>query len=838
MLSHPTKQSDVRDQGKLVATFPATPGQQQFWFLDQLSPGDASLNIAIRWELRGALHSENLERAFRYVIDRHEILRTRLVEQDGVPVQQVLDRVNFRLGIVDIRTMPASEHATRMDDIAQQDAILPFDLAKAGLLRATLVRFSASRSMLLITVHHAVFDGFSIGVLGHEIGTATAAFQAGRMPEMDALPLQFGDYALWQSDFLASGALDEAKAYWAAQLRDAPYFEIPADHARPPVFDHRIARVAREMPSDFDRRLKSAAQASGVSPFIYGAAVASACLKKFTGAGEILFGTPIAGRDEVELEHLIGPMINSQILRFRSDFSDKFADHLAQSKSLVMQALTHQIMPFSGLVKLVQPKRDPSRAPLVSVNFSLQNVFMHGRDFGGIEYISSPSQTPAAARDLDIRIIGRPDGWRITVEYASALFDAGTAAEILDLLIQSFTFAFDMPDAELAGFPDRHSQVAPRLPVFTQSADPLPHHANPASDVTARMTALWCDVLGTTAVPVDVSFFDFGGHSLLAVRLISKVRAAWGIEIGVAAIYDHPTIGGLASLVSETLSAMNLDVTDDDGPDWRIEPISISGEGQQIIAVNDIAIMLSAGDHMVCKRPSVCVRLFDGTRGIDQTRRSFEQIAAEYAKVVKKAQPDGPYVLFGVCVHGNIAVETARILQAQGDTVAGVILKDVWEPGYVARMKADRVTRLLERKHALFNRLRMVRKGTLSVTALLGSYRIVRSTGILQLAARIGLIDRVRGTDLAEEQERFVAYIADARNRYIPAPLNIPVLHVVTDITAQGPLFSPSIGWEHVITGGLTTAHLPEVYAGGAKAVGIKALAAEIERFLAKVGAA
>ncbi|TMV65601.1 hypothetical protein FGG78_33730 [Thioclava sp. BHET1] len=253
------------------------------------------------------------------------------------------------------------------------------------------------------------------------------------------------------------------------------------------------------------------------------------------------------------------------------------------------------------------------------------------------------------------------------------------------------------------------------------------------------------------------------------------------------------------------------------------------------MAINDVAIILAALGHSRGDHAADCVRLFDGTRGIDQSPRSFEQIAEEYAKVVRRLQPKGPYVLFGVCVHGNIALEAARVLQAQGETVA-VVLKDVWEPGYVEALKGNARLRWLERWFALRNKLRMVREGTLSVSAMLGSYRIIRKSGILQLVQRLGLIDRVRQSDLAPEQQRFVSYISAARNRYRPRPFDAPVLHVVTKITPQARAFKPSVGWEDVVTGPLTTRYIDDVRVHRGQEIGTTELAREIDRFLGENG--
>lgn len=793
--------------------------------------------MAIRWEVRGEIRSENLERAFQYVIDRHEILRTRLVEVNGAPIQQVVEHIKFRLATIDIRNTAETDRMARLDDIATKDSSLPFDLTKSGMLRATLVRFSADQAMLMITVHHAIFDGYSIGVLGREIGTVAAAFAAGEIPVLPDLPLQYGDFTMWQADVQASGALDAETAYWAKQLKGVPYFELPADFPRPAIRSTRAAHAFQVLPKDFHARLSHAAKTQGVSTFSFGAAVASACLKQITGSPEILFGTPIAGRSEVELEHLIGPFINTQVLRLKPALSESFADHLLRTHQVVTQAMANQSTPFARLVELANPKRDPSRPLLVSVNFNLQNVFMQSKDFGGLELISRPSKTPGMARDLDIVIVGRPSEWLLTVEYCPDLFKAQTIQALIGDLANSFETAFAKPDCRISDLPVTLGHQPTEAPLPITSAQVEIDAIGPSvSEVEDKITALWATILNTQILPRDVSFFDLGGHSLLAVRLIAQVRQAFNIELGVAVIYENPTIAALTAVVAAKV--VHLGTPSQDSDDWRIEPITVDGTAQPIITINEIGIMLATGKHFKEPHRAICVRLFDGKRGIDQTQRSFEEIAKEYAKVVKKAQPSGPYMLFGVCVHGNIALETARVLQAQGEEISAVLMKDVWEPGYAERLKNNRATHLLEKLHAMRNRFRMVLAGRMSVAALLGSYRMIRKTGILQLAVRLGLMKRVRGTDLEAEQEGFIRYISEARDLYRPAPISFPVLHVVTDITALGPLFSPSIGWEHVVGGGLRTVHLKDVSVGGGKSSGTQQHAVVIDAFLAEHGIA
>lgn len=901
----------------VVAEFPLSTAQQQFWFLDQLHPGNPALNVAISWEVQGKFTPRSIERAYRLVIARHEILRTRFVEKDGLPVQQVLEFADFDLDEEDIRHLHGQTQEDRLAEIAAEVARHPFDLSNTGLIRATLVHLANDRARLLTVAHHSVYDGFSIGVMGREVGLAAAAYEAGQTPDLAELPLQYGDFSLWQQEYLDSGVLKDDADYWRDQMKDAPYFEVPTDFPRPKARNTEIKYLNLALQDDFAAQIDLLAKRNGTSRFVVGAAIASAALHRVTGADEVLFGTPIVGRHEVELEPLIGPFINTQVLRLHTRKDQSFADHVGQAKQVVEGAMVHQNLPFSKLVELVNPVRDASRAPLISMNFNLQHVFMEDQTYGAFGMVSKPTHTPGAARDLDIVIIGRPTGWRLNIEYSPHLYKAETITALLDLIKQSFAYAFDNPDFTLGDLalvmPESADAVSPAQPddaiadilqshpfvahavtvaqgrgrwgfvtanpsplmaletlpailmqhymvntngenglagisvlaefpldgtgavkledlpnpvqaLTDKTADPAPQPA----DLEQGLITLWQELLERDSIPTDKSFFELGGHSLLAVRMVARIRKAWNVNLGVSAVYETPTIADLVAHLTPQIAPVAAAIE----TDWRVEPIRTGGTGQPIVAVNDISLILSASDHFKQARPSVCVRLFDGKRGIDQSKRSFQEIAIEYAKVIEQTQPQGPYLFFGACVHGNIALEAARYLQEKGHEIQGVVIKDCWEPGYAERISNDKKQRRRERNYALFNRIRQVRKGRLSLAAMLGSYRVIRNSGLLTLAVKMGLVDRVRSTDMTAEQEGFVAYISEARNVYRPQPLDFPVLHVVTKITPTGKGFLPSIGWERIAGKSLKTVSIEDVSTVKGQITGTDALAREIESFL------
>lgn len=906
----------VAEARTVIARFPLSTTQQRCWFLDQMQPGNPALNVAVRWEMTGKVNAPLLERAFQTVIARHEVLRTQFAEVDGTAEQQVVDQVAFKLDEVDLRTIKPEAQSARVDAIAHDFAERPFDLLQPGLIRAVLVWLSADRAVIIFVVHQSCFDGYSIRVLGQEIGTAMAAFSAGEEPVLPELPLQYGDFTLWQRDYLDSGVLEEESAYWLNRLEGVGYFEVQPDKPRPPVKSTQVDLVMRDLPADFGARLEATSKRLGVSPFTFGAAIFSAALGRMTGAQDVLFGTQIAGRLDTDLEALIGVFINNMVLQFDVAPESTVSGHVAAAKQVVEGALTHQTMPFNTLVERVNPPRDASRTPLISVNFNLQSVFMESKTYGDVTLRSIPSHAPGAIYDLDLAVMGRPTGWQLNLEYAVTLFEKATVEGILDLVAGAFDYAFDNVNARLDAMPLpaslaarqagddlvataeqallSHRMVADAAVVVdgeglygfivpgetgTTPLEDLPERirgavaddagldltgisllgalprtstgavnktllrtpqrrtavtrAEVAPEVLTALKDDWLDILDVPNVPSDAHFFNLGGHSVLVLRQLAKIRDRWGVTLDVTALYENPELGDLARLVLSKMEA-----APEAEKDWRFMTLGAKGDVQPLVVINNAATGLAMTTAGPDPRPVSCARVTDGARGLALADQSFTEIGAEYVDVIRSNQPHGPYLFYGNCVHGNLALEVARQLQSQGAEIAGVVMKDVWEPGYAAGILEDAGLKRREKWYTLRTRLRAVRAGEMSWSTLLRFYSIFRKTGVVVLGERLGLLDRTHRTDLDEEQEAFVSYVSRQRDIYRPEPIDFPVLHIVTVITPTGRGFAPSIGWEDVVAEGcLTTIHHDKVMVLRDKRVGVDLMAHDLAVFLGEVPA-
>jgi Non-ribosomal peptide synthetase modules and related proteins len=682
----------------VVGEFPCTQTQLRCWVLDQLKPGNPALNVAVRWEIRGDFKASSIEAALRRIVQRHEILRTRFVERDGNPYQQVVENVDFRLSVIDLRNMPADQREQRILTIGEETASAPFDLGRPGLIRVALLIVENDRAFILITAHQSCFDGWSIRVLGREVGELAAAIDAGRTPELPDLPLQYGDFALWQKAYLESYGFDTEKSFWREQLLDAPYFEVPTDHPRKAIKTNNGNIISVVKSLEFGERIENAAREHRVSLYSYGAAVMSAMLHRYTGAADILFGTQIAGRDHSDLENMIGVFINNLVLRFRMSPDASFLDHLRASSEVVAAALNHQRMPFNKLVELINPHRDASRNPLISANFNLQKAFLEDRRYGGFDLISAPSHSPGVIYDLSFIMIGRPSGWRMSIEYNTDLFERSTIEQLLQMWQDTYEVVLNQPTARLSslavpnaagshGLSDHHHApvAAGRIEADdsgtkTEAAQAnQPAELSPAERVTA-LGEIWARVLDVKTVRFSDDFFALGGHSLLALRMISAVRERFDVKPTLELLFRAPTLEDFAhALFGEVAPEKEVPGT---SRAWEAVLYKKGSGPCTVFTLNHPFLYYRLASELKDTVSVYNVNMLQASSIAEKEQSSLEQIAADAIAAIPMSNVNGPIGVVGLCINGVLAVEVTRQLKAAGKDVVFTAAIDSWAPGY------------------------------------------------------------------------------------------------------------------------------------------------------------
>ncbi|MFD0224584.1 amino acid adenylation domain-containing protein [Streptomyces hirsutus] len=445
---------------------PLSFAQERLWFLDRTSDRGESYLLWYCWRVRGGLDRAAWQAALNDLVERHEVLRTALVESDGRPVQQVHDPVPVPLRWE--RAPQAPDERARMEavrSLAVAHAERRFDLARPPLLRAGVWELSGDDHVVLLALHHAVTDGWSKGVLLDELGRRYAARLTGGGAPSAPLPVQYGDFAVWQRDRADRGALEPQLAYWERVLENAPVLDLPTDRPRPPAFTGRGGAVEIELPRALVDRADALARERGATRFMVLLAAAQTVLARWTGQTDICVGTPVAGRGRLELEPLVGFFVNTVVLRTDLSGRPAFGTLVDRVRDVVLGAFDHQEVPFEQVVERLRPERDLSRNPLFQAMVDVQESTEAGIGLPGLETADFALPWGSAKFDLTATFVVRPDRFALNVEYAADLFDPDTATRfarhvgrVLEALLADPTARVD--EAPLLSADERHRLLA------------------------------------------------------------------------------------------------------------------------------------------------------------------------------------------------------------------------------------------------------------------------------------------------------------------------------------------------------------------------------------------
>jgi amino acid adenylation domain-containing protein len=432
-----------------LAVAPASAGQEQLWFLDRFAPGQAVYNIPCVLRIRGPLDIAALGRALTALTARHEPLRTRLVPGDqGRPVQVIDPPVPVKP-----RNLELNEAELR--PFIHAEAMCPFDLAAGPLLRATLIRIGDGDHVLAAVIHHAVFDGWSAGLFLRDLAALYRAEVTGEPSGLTDLPVQFGDFAVWERDRIASGALADLEHYWRRTLAGFGTVQFPADHPRPAMDDFTGARAERATDLALLDGLRELSRREGTTLYTTLLAALFALLYRYTGQDDLIAGTVSANRSRPELAPLIGFLVNTLPIRVDASGNPSFSELLARVKDATIGAFAHQDLPFGRLVDALEVRRDASRAPVFQIAFSYAERDDAAVPAAGAEFAVSDMVVGIDAAKFDLTFVteGRRGGLWTECSYKTALFDPATVTDLLlhwEILLRG---VIGSPSARLSELP-------------------------------------------------------------------------------------------------------------------------------------------------------------------------------------------------------------------------------------------------------------------------------------------------------------------------------------------------------------------------------------------------
>jgi acyl carrier protein len=443
---------------------PLSFAQQRLWFLDQLEPLNPLYNISYVTRMSGQLHIDALEESLRAVVRRHESLRTTFQVMDDEPVQVIAPDLPVKITLLDVSHLPTlEEREAEARRLANEEIRTPFNLEVGPLMRPLLIKIGEDDHAMILNMHHIISDRWSFGVLSQELATLYEARVAGKQSPLPELEIQYVDYAVWQREFLSGDVLDRQLGYWRQKLEGAPaVLELPTDRPRKGVQQFFGALYRHPFPPELISAARALSTRQRGTFFMTLLACFQLLLARITGQTDLVVGTDLANRNQLETEKLIGFFVNLLPIRARIDTQASFTDFFQQVRETSLEAMTHQDIPFDKLVEELRPERNLTHNPLVQILFVMQNTPQAFREFGGLKF--RPLGVSGSSRfDLVVFIDNPESNASTTWVYNPNLFDTSTIARMAntyesllkgvcaqpDITLSSVFAAIDMEEKEL-----------------------------------------------------------------------------------------------------------------------------------------------------------------------------------------------------------------------------------------------------------------------------------------------------------------------------------------------------------------------------------------------------
>jgi len=627
-------ESDIQPEPRQEA-LPLSFAQLRLWFLDQLEPHSAAYTISMAARITGALDVAILEKALSEIVRRHEVLRTVFPAINGSPHQEICPTASANLEVVDLSQGPTSELEILTHQRIAAEARKPFDLAKGPLFRTHLLRLGANEHVLVITVHHTVFDGWSMSVLWREFGIIYEAFQSGRTSPLPDLPIQYADFSQWQKRFLEGPVRNSHMDYWRKQLEGSrTILEVPADYSR---HNHRVPRGERERTSldpALSESLRALGQKTGSSLFMILLAVFQVLLYRVTGQNDILIGTPIAGRTRTELERLIGFFVNTIVMRGQLSSELTFTQLLAQVRNTVLDAHAHQYLPFDQIVEAVDAKPDLDRTPLFQVFYNHLNLPSTLARVKGLEIEPFGEFEVESKFDLTLYSCERSNSIDLLLLYNANLFDRRHMSMLLDQYVNLLKQVGENP----AGYLDSYSLVS------KTSTESLPDPAAPIEvgwegSITAKFLENVNRNPEQIAVEDTTGLWSYGELERMSSGLAAKLQSLGVKPCDTVIVFAHRSAPLVLALLGILRSGAAFCILNPDYPAARlisqmrrVRPkawihIAAAGEPPQDVS---IALQKIVGESRITLGPT--------------SKASSNQIAGKLESEIQ-VQPDSPAYL-------------------------------------------------------------------------------------------------------------------------------------------------------------------------------------------------
>jgi amino acid adenylation domain-containing protein len=566
--------------------------QQRLWLSHQMDPAQGTYNIPVGFHLNGPLDPPTLEQALAAVVRRHEVLRTRYAVADGEPRQFVEPSVSVDMRHHDLEGTEPHLRAAETLGIAAAAAVEPFDLSKAPMLRAALIRWSVSEAVLVLVVHHVACDGWSIGIVVEELFEVYASMRQGRQASLRPLPIQYADFAEWQRGRLEGAVIAEQVEYWREQLHGASMLQLATDRPRQSVRSSAGSLQTRVIAGDVIDRLDSLAKRERATQTIVVLAVFQALFARYTGQDDIVIGSALANRTVADIEPLVGCFVN--MLPVRADLSGDptFSQVIGRVREASLQAYDHQALPFEKLVEHLNPHREPGENPFFQVVLSVHNAPV--ADVAGGEISIEPFEIPMLVSrfDIELHVVGTGSALRVDICYAAELFDAAFISSILEGFERLLRAAVADPAARVAGV--RLIDDATRRRVVEEWNDTAARYPRESGipALVEQQAAARPAAIAIVCEGVQVTYGELNDRANRLAHYLRRHGVSRGARVGICLERGVEMVVGVLAILKSGGSYVPLDP---DYPDQRLAAMLDDSRPSVVVSERRLMRPVSSG---------------------------------------------------------------------------------------------------------------------------------------------------------------------------------------------------------------------------------------------------
>ncbi len=687
-----------------VYVMPATQGQIRFWSLDQMHPGNPALNMPLMWQCRGDLNVDLLARAFTLAVRRHEMLRTTFAMVDGKLSQIIGGGYSVALPVKDLQHIPDAANSSEAGRLIREHAAYRMDLHSGPLLVLKLLKFAPKHHLLLVTMHHIICDGISLGILLRDIAVFYEALMEEKEAVLPELPIQFADFAVWQEEWRKSEAAATSLNFWRKTLgTNFGRIELPHDATPEGVRDTLTDSESGDIETflispELTARAHEFCKDQNVTLNILLFSIFCALLHRVTGQRDIVVGSPCANRNE-DTEELIGLFMNIQVLRVGIEPQETFRSLLTKVQDWTLGAYENQELPFEELIY-------DSHFSYNNTSFEIPIFFLYQKSFmviqrvAGLEITPLRSMSPGAVFEWMFAIVDRPEeGPRLQLEYNPNYFRPTTIQRYLTSFIALLESAVRDSSTQLEKMAPSDDFLPATLPdigsrfVTRKNAQPFREKefdggaeimekledqvATISDPIEVQLLELWRSMLGVEEITADTNVFSLGVSSLSILRLVTRMNSLYSMGFGLASLISAPTIKMVAELVRKRYAPNTVTSLVPIQPVGTKRPLYIvHGAGGNVVNFYGLTTRIGADQPVY----GVQAQALE----VDQPALlRMEDMAAHYLMEIRRVQPKGPYHLLGYSFGGIVVLEMAHQLLAAGETVGLLGMLDTRARDYI-----------------------------------------------------------------------------------------------------------------------------------------------------------